>query len=162
MSAFKRPRSDTDTDANGYETDDTVDTVSDDKHSIHSQDEVHNSLLQEIEGLKREVRRLTRNLHNMPPTPPTERINKSGESLYVYEKANDLYTKPGQEYKGADLYFFLPLTRDVNKDETVYDKDGNELQKENLFPGGKGRRTTHRKCRKRGGNKKSCKRTKKC
>tara|TARA_B100000902_G_scaffold352314_1_gene362892 strand:+ start:123 stop:593 length:471 start_codon:yes stop_codon:yes gene_type:complete len=155
MSAVKRPR----TDANGYETDDTV---SDDEHSSHPQDEVHNSLLKEIEILKNEVRRLTGNLHNMPPTPPTERINKSGERLYIYEKVNDLYTNPGEKYKGADLYKFLPLTRDVNKDETVYNKDGKEFRKENLFGnGGKGRRTTHRKCRKRGGNKKSCKRTKK-
>ena len=153
MAAVKRPRAD------GYETDDTV---SDDEHSSHPQDEVHNSLLQEIEILKNEVRRLTGNLHNMPPTPPTERINKSGESLYIYEKVNDLYTNPGEKYKGADLYNFIPLTRDVNKDETVYNKDGNEFRKENLFGQvGKGRRTTHRKCRKRGGNKKSCKRTKK-
>lgn len=157
MSAFKRPR--INTGANGYETDDTV---RDDEHSIHPQDEVHDSLQRENEILKNEVRRLTRNSKNMPPTPPTERINKSGESLYIYEKVNDLYTNPGKEYTGADLYVFRPLTRDVNKDETVYNKDGKEFQKENLFgQGGKGRRTTRRKSRKRGNKQKSCKRTKK-
>ena len=157
MSAFKRSR--IDTDANGYETDDTE---IDDQEPHYPQEKVHDSLQRENEILKNEVRRLKRNLHNMPPTPPTERINKSGESLYIYEKVNDLYTNPGEKYKGADLYNFIPLTRDVNKDETVYNKDGNEFRKENLFGQvGKGRRTTHRKCRKRGGNKKSCKRTKK-
>ena len=157
MSGFKRQRTDTKDD--GYNTDDTE--IYDQK-THYPQDKVHDYLQQEIEGLTREVRRLTGNLHNMPPTPPTERINKSGESLYIYEKVNDLYTNPGEKYKGADLYNFIPLTRDVNKDETVYNKDGNEFRKEKLFGQvGKGRRTTHRKCRKRGGNKKSCKRTKK-
>lgn len=157
MSAFKRSRTDYIRD-DGYETDKTE--IYD--QSTHSpQDEVHDSLLQEFEELKREVARLTKNLSRMPPTPPTERVNhNTGESLYIYEKANDLYTKPGQEYKGADLYHFLPLTRDGNKDEPVYDKDGNELPKENLFGQvGKGRRTTQRK---RGNKQKSCKRTKKC
>ena len=156
MSGFKRQRTDAKDD--GYNTDDTV---SDDEHSSHPQDEVHDSLQQEIEILKNEVRRLTRNLRNMPPTPPTERINKSGERLYIYEKVNDLYNNTGEKYIGTDLYVFRPLTRDVNKDEPVYDSKGNEIPTQKIEFGGKRRRTTHRKARKSGGNKKSCKRTKK-
>ena len=160
MFASKRQRTD-----DGYETDKTVPDDSQEDCHHYPQDELHNSLLQEIEALKTEAARLTGNLRTMPPTPPTVRINKStGDSLYVYAIVNNLYTGHGQKYTGPNLYEFRPLTtRDVDyKNVPVYDINGTEIERTNLFGvGGKRRRTTHRKASKRGGNKKSCKRTKK-
>ena len=152
----KRPRQESN---DGYETDTTLPDPPD-THS-DTQDEYYNSLLQQINNLKTEVSRLTRNTRNTPSTPPTVKVNRSGKSLFYYKKVNDLYTKPGTKYTG-DLYHFLPLTSDVNDDAvSLYDSNGNEMMKTELF-GGKRRRTTHRKASKRGGNnKKSCKRTKK-
>jgi hypothetical protein len=96
----------------------------------------------------------------MPSPPPTVKTARNGDYLYIYEKVNNLYTRPGQMYEG-DLYDFRLLTTDDGTNVLVYDSNGNEIPTKKLEFGGKRRRTTHRKARKRGGNKKSCKRTKK-